>query len=131
MEFEWFHIRTIDIDGYGLLDNVHADDQTVLVLLGYERAFCASEHATLDSYPHTFCQVGMWIIGEALLNHGAHHGDLLIGHRHWLAVHAHNACHTNSFQHRDSVLQGKIAKEVTTKQWNLNELDAVLPDTAL
>jgi hypothetical protein len=130
-EFEWFHVYAIDIDGYGLLDQIDTDDETVLLLPRDEDTFCSNEYAALDPYPHAFCQVGMWIIGETLLNHRTHCGDLLIGHWHWFATDTHNACYTNSFQHCDAVLQSKIAKEVTPEQWNLNDLYTVLPDTAL
>jgi len=129
--FEWFHMRNIDLNGDTLLDKIHADDQTVPLPLFYEYAFCSHEHAALDPYAHAFDQVGMWIIGETVLNHRAHRSDLLIGHRHCRAVHADNASDTKSFQHYDFIEQSKIAKKVTAKQWDLNILDTVLPDTAL
>src|SRR5438874_9847079 len=73
----------------------------------------------------------MWIIGQVLLNHRTHHGDLLIGHWHCLAANTHNACYTNSFQHCDPVSQRKIAKEVTAEQRDLDNLYTVLPGAAL
>src|SRR5262249_31925270 len=126
-----FDLCTIDIHGYGLLDEVHADDQTVPLFSRNEDALSASEQAALNPYPHAFNEVRMWTTGEAMLHHGADHGNLLLGYRHRFAIDAHNTHHTKSFQHWKFILQSKIAKEIATEQWNINELDAVLPDTAL
>ena len=95
-EFEWFHIGNIDLNGDTLLDKIHADDQTVPLPLFYEYAFCSYERATLDPDAHTFYQIGMWIIGETVLNHRAHCSDLLIGHWHCRAIYADNASDTKS-----------------------------------
>jgi hypothetical protein len=113
------------------MDNVHPDNQAVPLSFLYEYAFSASEQAALDPYPHAFNEVRMWTAGEAMLHHGAHRIDLLLGYGHWFAIDAHKACYTDSFQHGDFVLQSKIAKEIATEQWNINEFNAVLPDTAL
>jgi len=95
--FEWFYVHTIDIHSYGLLDQIDADDQTVFLLLGNEDAFSPNQDTTLDPYAHALGQVGMGIIGEALLNHCTHRGDLLIGHGDWFAADTHNAYDTDSF----------------------------------
>ena len=124
-------MRNIDLNGDTLLDKIHADDQTVPLPLFYEYTFCSHEHAALDPDAHAFYQVGMWIIGETVLNHSEHRSDLLIGHWHCRAIHADNASDTKRFQHDDFIEQSKIAKKVTAKQWNLNIPDTVLPDTAL
>jgi len=124
-------MRNIDLNGDTLLDKIHADDQTVPLPLFYEYAFCSHERAALDPYAHAFDQVGMWIIGEMVLNHRAHRSDLLIGHWHCRAIHADNAGYPKSFQYGDFILQSKMAKKVTAKQWDLHILDAVHPDTAL
>jgi hypothetical protein len=131
MEFEGFNLGAIDIDSHGLLDEVQADDQTVPLFARDEYALSASEQAALDPYTHAFDEVRMWTTGEAMLHHGAHCSDLLIGYRHWFAIDTHNACHPDGFQHCDSVLQSKIAKEITAEQRDINDLDAIFPDTAL
>src|SRR5712691_13557768 len=129
--FQGFNLRAIDIDGHGLVDDVHADDQTVPLFFRYEYALSSSQQAALDPYPHAFDEVRIWTTGEALLHHGAHRSDLLLGYRHCSAIDAHKACYTDSFQHGDFVLQSKIAKEITTEQWDFNVLDTIFPDTAL
>jgi hypothetical protein len=113
------------------VDDVQADDQTVPLFFRYEYALSAGEQTPLDPDPHAFDEVRMWTTGEAMLHHGAHRNDLLLGYRHWFAIDAHKACYTDSFQHSDFVLQSKIAKEIATEQWDINELNAILPDTAL
>jgi len=113
------------------VDDVHVNDQTVPLFFLYEYALSASEQAALDPYPHTFDEVRMWTTGKAMLHHGAHRHDLLIGYRHWGAIDAHKSRYPDSFQHCYFVPQSKIAKEITVEQWDLNELDAVFPDTAL
>jgi len=130
-EFEGFNRRAIDLDSHSLVDDVHADDQTVLLFFRYEYALSASQQAALDPYPHAFDEVRMWTTGEAMLHQGAHRNDLLIGYRDWCAIDAHKPCYADRFQHSDFVLQSKIAKEITAEQWDFNELDAIFPDTAL
>ena len=131
MGVEGFNLRAIDIDSHGLLDEVQADDQTVPLFSRDEYALSTSEQATPDPYPHAFDEVRMWTTGEAVFHHGAYCRDLLIGYGHWFAIDAHNASYSDSFQHCDSVLQSKIAKEITAEQGDINELDAIFPDTAL
>jgi len=114
-----------------LLDDVHVNDQTVPLFSLYEYALSASQQTALDPDPHAFDEVRMWSTGEAMLHHGAHRNDLLLGYRHWFAIDTYKACYTDSFQYGDSVLQSKIAKEIAAEQWDINELDAILPDTAL
>jgi len=114
-----------------LVDDVHADDQTVPLSFLYEYTLSASQQTALDPYPHAFDKVRMGTTGEAMFHHGAHCSDLLLGYRHGFAIDAHKACDTDSFQHGDFVLQSKIAKEITAEQWDINELDAIFPDTAL
>jgi hypothetical protein len=114
-----------------LLDEVHADDQTVPLFFRYEYAVSSSEQTALDPYPHAFNEVRIRTTGEAMLHQGAHRNDLLFGYRHCFAIDAHKACYTDSFQHCNPVSQSKIAKEIAAEQWNLNELDTIFPDTAL
>jgi len=128
---ERFNRRAIDLDSHGLVDDVHVNDQTVPLFSADEYALSASEQAALDPYPHAFDEVRMWTTGEAMLHHGAHRSDLLLGYRHGFAIDAHKACYTDSFQHSASVLQSKIAKEITVEQWDFDVLDAIFPDTAL
>src|SRR5262245_32145142 len=97
----------------------------------YRYAVSASKQTALDPYPHAFDEVRMRTTGKAMLHQGAHRSDLLIGYRHCFTIDAHKACYTDSFQHCNSVLQSKIAKDITAEQWNINELDAIFPDTAL
>src|SRR6266704_4257260 len=98
-EFEGFNRRAIDFDSHGLVDDVHADDQTVPVFFRYQYALSASEQAALDPYPHAFDEVRMGTTGEAMLHQGAHRSDLLIGYRHCFAIDAYNAHYTDGFQH--------------------------------
>ena len=126
-----FYIHAIDIDSYGLLDEIDTNDQTVLLLPRDQDAFSANEDATLDPYSHAFDEIGMGIIGQALLHHRPYRGDLLLGHRDGPAADTHNACDTDRFQHGDSVWQSKVAKEVPPEQWNLDNLYTVLPDATL
>src|SRR5262249_33767920 len=114
-----------------LLDQIDTDDQTVFLLLGNEDTFSPNQDTALDPYSHALDQVGMGIIGETLLNHRTHRGDLLIGHGDGVAADTHNAYDTDSFQHCHAVLQSKIAKEIPPKQRDLDDLDPVLPGTAL
>src|SRR5262249_32747841 len=120
-----------DLDSHGLLDGVHINNQTVPLFFLYEYALSTSQQAALDPYPHAFDEVRMWTTGEAMLHHGTHRNDLLLGYWHWFAIDAHQACDTDSFQHGDFVLQSKIAKEIAAEQRDLNVLDAIFPDTAL
>src|SRR5262249_38540122 len=128
---EGFNRRAIDLDSHGLLDDVHVNDQPVPLFFLYEYALSTSEQAALDPDPHAFDEVRMWTTGEAMLHHGAHCSDLLLGYRHWFAIDAHKACYTDSFQHGDFVLQSKIAKEIAAEQRDLNVFDPIFPDTAL
>src|SRR5437764_9470721 len=123
MGFEGFNLRAIDIDGHDLLDDINADDQTVLLFFRYEYALSTSEQAALDAYPHAFHEVRISTTGEAMLHQGAHRSDLLIGYGHRSAIDAHNTCHTKRFQHGDFLLHSKIAKEITTEQWHNNMLN--------
>src|SRR5207248_1108248 len=99
--FEGFNLRAVNIDSHGLLDDVHADDQTMLLFFRYEYALSASEQAAFDPYPHAFHEVRIGTTGEAMLHHGAHRSDLLLGYGHRSATNAHNTCHTKRSQHGD------------------------------
>ena len=69
--FEGFNLRAINIDGHGLVDDVHADDQTVPLFFRYEYAVSSSEQTTLNPYPHAFNEVRIRTTGEAMLHQGA------------------------------------------------------------
>ena len=131
MKIEGFYIRTINLNGHGLLDNVHANDQTVSLFFRYEETLSSSEQAALDAYPHAFYEVGMWATGKAVFHHRLYCSNLLIRYWYWSTIQAYNTYHTDSFQHGDSILQGKMAKEIPPEQRNINKLDAILPNTAL
>jgi hypothetical protein len=131
MEIEGFNLGAIDIDSHRLLDEIQADDQAVPLFARHEYALSASQQAALDPYTHAFDEIRVWTTGEAMLHHGAHGGNLLIGYWHRFTIDTHNARHADGFQHCYSVLQSKIAKEITAEQRDINDLDAIFPDTAL
>jgi hypothetical protein len=129
--FEWFHIRTIDLNSDGLLDKLYGDDQTIRGPFGNECAFGTCEYPACDPGAPAFDQIGMGIIGETVLNHRVYRGNLVLRHGHCHAVYPDNASDTSRFQYGDFLLQRKTAKQISAKQGDLNIPDAILPETAL
>jgi len=117
----------VNLEGYGLPNEFHQENESEAGLLPQQDAFAARERAAHDTHPLAFRQEGVRIAAKLILESGADCFDLLVGYRDRPLAVADHVYEARSAKNLQAILRAHPDEEITRKERQRHGLPAVRP----